>query len=60
VNTNYSYDSLSHLLSVLHQAGVNTLGRRELTLRPAGNRTSKGNYLNGVTSNYSYDPLLTN
>src|SRR6202034_4549132 len=24
---------------------------------PAGNRTAKGNYLNGVTSNYTYDPL---
>ena len=25
ITTNYSYDAVSHLLSVLHQAGVNTL-----------------------------------
>ena len=57
VNTNYSYDSLSHLLSVLHQAGANTLDGASYTYDAAGNRTSKTNYLNGVTSNYSYDPL---
>ena len=57
VNTNYSYDTLSHLLSVLHQAGSNTLDGASYTYDPAGNRTSKGNYLNGITSNYTYDPL---
>ena len=57
VNTNYSYDSLSHLLSVLHQTGTNTLDGASYTYDPAGNRTSKGNYLNGTTSNYTYDPL---
>src|SRR6202050_3740368 len=57
VNTNYNYDSLSHLLSVLHQAGVNTLDGASYTYDPAGNRTSKGNYLNGTTSNYAYDQL---
>jgi len=57
VNTSYGYDSVSHLLSVLHQAGVNTLDGASYTYDSAGNRTSKTNYLNGVTSNYGYDPL---
>ena len=57
VNTSYSYDSVSHLLSVLHQAGNTTLDGASYTYDSAGNRTSKGNYLNGLTSNYSYDPL---
>jgi RHS repeat-associated protein len=57
VNTNYSYDSLSHVLSVLHQTGTNALDGASYTYDPAGNRTSKGNYLNGTTSNYTYDPL---
>jgi RHS repeat-associated protein len=57
VNTSYAYDRLSHLLSVLHQAGVNTLDGAAYTYDPAGNRTSKTNYLNGVTSNYGYDLL---
>lgn len=57
VNTSYSYDSVSHLLSVLHQAGVNTLDGASYTYDSAGNRMSKTNYLNGVTSNYGYDLL---
>jgi RHS repeat-associated protein len=57
VNTNYGYDLLSRLLSVLHQTGTNTLDGASYTYDPAGNRTSKGNFLNGVTSNYTYDPL---
>jgi YD repeat-containing protein len=57
VNTNYSYDSMSHLLSVLHQAEANTLDGASYTYDPAGNRTSKTNYLDGVTSNYGYDLL---
>jgi len=57
VNTSYAYDSVSHLLSVLHQAGTTTLDGAGYTYDAAGNRTSKTNYLNGVTSNYGYDPL---
>jgi RHS repeat-associated protein len=57
VNTSYSYDGLSHLLSVLHQAGTTVLDGAGYTYDPAGNRLSKANYLNGVTSNYSYDLL---
>jgi RHS repeat-associated protein len=57
VNTNYSYDSVSHLLSVLHQAGLNTLDGASYTYDFAGNRTSKTNYLNESTWNYGYDAI---
>ncbi len=57
VNTSYSYDSVSHLLSVLHKLGMNTLDGASYTYDPAGNRTAKINYLNGITSDYTYDPL---
>ena len=57
VSTNYSYDSVSHLLSVLHQAGSTVLDGASYTYDSAGNRLSKTNYLNAVTSNYGYDPL---
>ena len=57
VNTSYAYDGLSHLLSVLHQAGSTTLDGASYTYDAAGNRTAKTNYLNGTTSNYTYDSL---
>ena len=57
VNTNYGYDSLSRLLSVLHQNGANTLDGAGYTYDKAGNRTSKTNYLNNITENYTYDPI---
>jgi RHS repeat-associated protein len=57
VNTSYSYDSVSHLLSVLHQAGNTILDGAGYTYDAAGNRQTKTNYLNGVTSNYGYDLL---
>jgi RHS repeat-associated protein len=57
VNTNYNYDSVSHLLSVLHQAGSTTLDGAGYGYDFAGNRTSKTNYLNGITSNYGYDAI---
>jgi RHS repeat-associated protein len=57
VNTNYSYDSLSRLQSVLHQAGTNTIDGASYLYDNAGNRTSKTNYLNNITENYTYDPL---
>jgi hypothetical protein len=57
VNTSYSYDALSHLLSVLHQAGSTVLDGASYTYDPAGNRTAKTNDLNGITSNYTYDPI---
>jgi RHS repeat-associated protein len=57
VNTNYSYDSLSRLLSVLHQNGASTIDGASYTVDATGNRTSKTDQLAGVTSNYAYDPL---
>jgi RHS repeat-associated protein len=55
VNTNYTYDAVSHLLSVLHQAGNTTLDGASYGYDYAGNRTSKTNYLNGITEGYNYD-----
>jgi RHS repeat-associated protein len=48
---------VSHLLSVLHQAGSTTLDGASYGYDYAGNRTSKTNYLNGITSNYGYDAI---
>jgi RHS repeat-associated protein len=55
VNTN-NYDSLSRLLSVLHQASGVTIDGAVYTYDNAGNRLSKLNELNGATENYVYDP----
>ena len=57
MNTSYSYDSLSQLLSVLHQAGTVTLDGATYGYDNAGNRTSKTNNLNNVTENYTYNPI---
>src|SRR5207245_7077170 len=62
VNSNYTYDNLSRLLSVLHQAGASTIDGATYTVDAAGNRTAKTDRLAGVTSNYAYDAIyeLTN
>ncbi|MBZ5689021.1 MAG: IPT/TIG domain-containing protein [Acidobacteriia bacterium] len=57
ISTNYTYDAVSHLLSVLHQQASTTLDGASYTYDAAGNRQTKTNYLNTVTSNYGYDPL---
>ncbi|MGH9731254.1 MAG: hypothetical protein ACRD4A_06090, partial [Candidatus Acidiferrales bacterium] len=57
IATNYAYDKLSHLLSVLHQAGSSTIDGDAYTVDPAGNRTAKTDYLAGVASNYTYDAI---
>jgi YD repeat-containing protein len=57
INTNYSYDNLSRLLSVLHQSGSTVLDGASYTLDNAGNRTAKTNQQSGVKSNYTYDPI---
>ncbi len=57
MNTAYNYDSVSRLLSVLHQTGTTTLDGATYTYDNASNRTSKGNSLNGITEQYTYDPL---
>jgi RHS repeat-associated protein len=57
IDTNYSYDNLSRLLSVLHQSGTSTIDGAAYTLDSAGNRTSKTDDYASVTSNYTYDAL---
>jgi RHS repeat-associated protein len=57
VTTNYSYDDLSRLLSVLHQLSASTIDGAVYTVDAAGNRTSKADQVAGVTSNYSYDAI---
>ena len=57
VNTSYNFDSLSRLASVLHKAGTTTLDGAGYAYDNAGNRTSKTNYLNNITEQYTYDPL---
>jgi RHS repeat-associated protein len=57
VNTSYGYDSLSRLLNVLHKSGTNTLDGATYSYDNAGNRLSKANALNGITEQYTYDPL---
>jgi RHS repeat-associated protein len=57
VSTTYNFDSLSRLASVLHKAGTTTLNGAGYGYDNAGNRTSKTNYLNNITENYTYGPL---
>ena len=40
-HTSYSYDNLPRLLSVLDQAGMNTIDGATCTVDAAGNRTSE-------------------
>ena len=57
VNTNYSYDNLSRLLSVLHQAGGATIDGASYTLDAVGNRTAKTDNRTNVTTSYGYDAI---
>lgn len=57
VSTNYSYDSVSRLLSVLHQVGASTIDGASYGVDNAGTRTSKTDWLANVTSNYTYDQI---
>ncbi|MGB8540329.1 MAG: hypothetical protein WCD49_01715 [Candidatus Acidiferrales bacterium] len=57
MTTNYSYDNLSRLLSVLHQVGTSTIDGNVYTYDSVGNGTAKTNELSAVTSSYTYDPL---
>jgi RHS repeat-associated protein len=50
VATNYSYDNLSRLLSVLHQLSGSTIDGAVYTVDAAGNRTSKVDQLAAVTT----------
>jgi hypothetical protein len=57
LSSNYTYDNLSRLLSVLHQSGATIVDGANYTVDNAGNRTSKTDKLANVTSNYTYDPI---
>ncbi len=57
VNSNYSYDAVSHLLSVLHQVGSTTLDGATYTYDAAGNRTSKTDNRTSTTTGYTYDDI---
>jgi len=57
VATNYAYDNLSRLQSVLHQLAGSTIDGATYTVDNAGNRTAKTDQLAAVTSNYGYDPI---
>jgi RHS repeat-associated protein len=57
VNTSYTYDPLSRLSSVLHQAGSSTLDGTDYAYDAAGNRTSKTALPSNVASAYTYDPV---
>lgn len=57
VTTSYAYDPVSHLQSILHKLGVNTLDGATYGYDLVGNRTSKTNQLNSTVSNYGYDNI---
>jgi hypothetical protein len=58
VATNYAYDNLSRLQSVLHQRAGNIIDGATYTVDDAGNRSAKTDQHAGVTSNYGYDAIL--
>lgn len=58
MNTDYTYDALSRLLSVLHKLGGNTIDGATYTVDNVGNRTAKTNHLPGApVESYTYDPI---
>ena len=57
VATNYAYDNLSRLQSVLHQLAASTIDGATYTVDNAGNRTAKTDQRASVTSNYGYDAI---
>ena len=57
VATNYAYDNLSRLQSVLHQLAGSTIDGAAYTVDNAGNRTAKTDQRTVVTSNYGYDAI---
>ncbi len=55
--TNYTYDNLSSLLSVLHQSGSTTLDGASYAVDNAGNRTSRTPQPSGTATNFGYDNI---
>jgi YD repeat-containing protein len=54
VNTAYSYDNLSHLLSVTHANAGTTLDGASYTVDNAGNRQSRTSLPGTTATNYTY------
>jgi len=57
VATNYAYDNLSRLQSVLRQLAGSTIDGNTYTVDNAGNRTAKTDQRAAVTSNYGFDAI---
>lgn len=58
VTTDYTYDNLSRLLSVLHKLSGGTIDGASYTVDAVGNRTAKANLLpSGPVENYTYDAI---
>jgi RHS repeat-associated protein len=57
VNTDYTYDNLSRLLSILHKLNGNAIDGATYTVDNVGNRSTKLNHLNGITDTYTYDAI---
>jgi RHS repeat-associated protein len=57
VATNYAYDNLSRLQSVLHQLAGSTIDGATYTLDNAGNRTAKTDQRTAVATSYAYDNI---
>jgi RHS repeat-associated protein len=57
VNTAYSYDNLSHLLSVTHANAGTTLDGASYTVDNAGNRQSRTSLPGTTATNYTYDAI---
>ena len=58
VTTDYTYDNLSRLLSVLHKLSGSTIDGATYTVDAVGNRTQKVNHLSGAPrENYTYDSI---
>lgn len=57
VTTNYAYDNLSRLQSVLHQLSGSTIDGASYTVDNAGNRTAKTDQRTAMTTNYGDDNI---
>src|SRR5215467_5395648 len=57
VTSNYAYDNLSRLQSVLHQLSGSTIDGASYTLDNAGNRTAKTDQRTAVATSYGYDNI---
>ena len=57
MNTGYTYDALSRLLAVPHQANSATIDGAGYVYDAAGNRTSRTALPSNLPSQFTYDPI---